>query len=57
MLYWYFRTSLVAQMVKRLSTMWENQVQSLGWEDTQENEMAIHSHGQRSMVGDSPWGH
>ena len=38
---WYFqnpegcilRTSLVAQMVKRLSTMWETCVQSLGWED------------------------
>ena len=25
--------SLVAQMVKRLSTMWETQVRSLGWED------------------------
>ena len=28
-----FRTSLVAQTVKCLSTMWETQVQSLGWED------------------------
>ena len=26
-------TSLVAQTVKRLSTMWETWVQSLGWED------------------------
>ena len=26
-------TSLVAQMVKRLPTMWEIQVQTLGWED------------------------
>ena len=26
-------TSLVAQMVKHLPTMWETQVQSLGWED------------------------
>ena len=25
-------TSLVAQMVKHLSTMWETWVQSLGWE-------------------------
>ena len=35
-------TSLVAQMVKRLSTMWETWVQSLGWEDPLEKEMAIH---------------
>ena len=27
------QASLVAQMVKRLSAMWENQVQSLGRED------------------------
>ena len=33
----------VAQMVKRLSTMWETQVQSLGQEDPLEKEMAIHS--------------
>ena len=37
------RTSLVAQTVKRLSTMWETWVQSLGWEDPLEKEMAIHS--------------
>ena len=36
-------TSLVAQMVKRLSTMWETWVQALGWEDPLEKEMAIHS--------------
>ena len=36
-------TSLVAQMVKRLSTMRETRVQSLGWEDPLEKEMAIHS--------------
>ena len=29
-------------MVKRLPTMWETQVQSLGWEDLLEKEMAIH---------------
>ena len=34
-------TSLVGQTVKRLSTMWETQVQSLGWEDPPEKEMAI----------------
>ena len=36
-------TSLVAQMVKRLSTMRKTWVQSLGWEDPLEKEMAIHS--------------
>ena len=33
----------MAQMVKRLPTMQETQVQSLGWEDLLEKEMAIHS--------------
>ena len=53
----------MAQTVKRLSTMQETQVQSLGWEDHLEKEMAIHSstiawkiHGQRSLVGYSPRG-
>ena len=36
-------TSLVAQTVKHLSTMLETCVQSLGWEDPLEKEMAIHS--------------
>ena len=36
-------TSLVAQTVKRLSTMWETWVRSLGREDPLEKEMAIHS--------------
>ena len=36
-------TSLVAQTVKRLSTMWETWVRALGWEDPLEKEMAIHS--------------
>ena len=35
-------TSLVAQTVKRLPTMWETRVQSLGWEDL-EKEMTTHS--------------
>ena len=35
--------SLVAQMVKRLSTMRETWVRSLGWEDPLEKEMAIYS--------------
>ena len=47
---------LVAQTVKRLSTMLETQVRALGWEDPLEKEMAIHSsilprkfHGWRSL--------
>ena len=36
------RTSLVAQMVKCLSTMQETRVRTLGWEDPLEKEMAIH---------------
>ena len=35
--------SLVAQKVKNLPTMQNTQVQSLGQEDTLENEMATHS--------------
>ena len=38
-----YMTSLVAQTVKRLPTMWETQVRSLGWEDPLEKEMATHS--------------
>ena len=30
-------------MVKHLPTMWETQVQSMGWEDLLEKEMATHS--------------
>ena len=33
----------MAQTVKRLPTMWETWVQSLGWEDLLEKEMATHS--------------
>ena len=53
----------MAQMTKRLSTMQETWVRSLGWKDPLEKEMAIHSsilpgkfHGQRSLVSYSPWG-
>ena len=35
-------SSLVAQMVKSLPAMQETQVQSLGWEDPLEKEMAAH---------------
>ena len=50
--------------VKNLPAMQETQVQSLGWEDPLEKEMATHSifllgisYGQKSLVGYSPWGH
>ena len=33
----------IVQMVKRLRTMWETQVQSLGWKDPLEKEMATQS--------------
>ena len=42
--------------------MQETQVQSLGWEDPLEKEMATYftclekSHGPRSLMGYSPWG-
>ena len=55
--------SLVTQMVKNLPTMQEMWVQSLGQEDSLEEEMEPISvflpgrfHGQRSLVGYSPWG-
>ena len=39
---WLYWASLVAQMVKNLPTMQETRVQSLGWEDSLEKEMATH---------------
>ena len=50
--YVYSRTSLVAQMVKRLSAMRETQVRSLGREDPLEKEMAIHS---STIAWKIPW--
>ena len=54
----------MAQKVKRLSAMQETRVQSLGREDPLEKEwqptpvlLPGKSHGQRSLVGYSPWGH
>ena len=51
-------------MVKRLPTMQETWVGSLGREDPLQKEMAMHSsiflpgefHGPKSLVGYSPWG-
>ena len=46
--------------------MWEPRVESMGWEDPLEKEMATHSsmvflpgesHGWRNLVGYSLWGH
>ena len=52
----------MAQTVKRLPTLRETQIQSLGWEDL-EKEMATtpvflpgKSHGWWNLVGFSPWG-
>ena len=54
----------MAQMVKNLPAMQETQVQPQGQEDPLEKEMVTHSsilawesHGQRNLVGCSPWGH
>ena len=54
----------MSQKVKRLPTVRETWVRSLGQEDPLEKGMAIHSsglpgnfHGQRSLEGYGPWGH
>ena len=44
--------SLVAQMVKRLPTVWETWVRSLGQEDPLEKEMATHS---SILAWKTPW--
>ena len=36
------QASLLAQLVKNLPAMWETWVQSLGWEDHLEKEIATH---------------
>ena len=46
------RASLVAQRVEHLPAMWETQVQSLGWEDPLEKEMATHS---STLAWKIPW--
>ena len=45
-------TSLVAQMLKHLPTMRKTQVQSLGWEDPLEKEIAAHS---STLAWKIPW--
>uniref|UniRef100_A0AC11ESQ7 Ribosomal protein S25 n=1 Tax=Ovis aries TaxID=9940 RepID=A0AC11ESQ7_SHEEP len=52
-------TSLVAQTVKHLSTMRETWVRSLPWRRKWQSAPVLlpgKSHGQRSLVGYSPWG-
>ena len=44
--------SPVAQTIKRLPTMWETRVRSLGWEDPLEKEMATHS---STLAWRMPW--
>ena len=46
------RVSLVAQTVKHLPAMQQTQIQSLGWEDLLEKEMAIHS---STLAWKIPW--
>ena len=66
----YFKKTVFEQIMfpsgshgKDLPAMQETWVQSLGWEDHVEKGMASYSsvlpgesHGQRSLVGYSPWG-
>ena len=49
----------MAQTVKKknLPAMWEIQVQSLGGEDLTTVFLPREFHGQRNLVGYSPWGH
>ena len=54
----------MAQLVKNPPSMQETWVRFLSWEDPLEEGKATHSsilseesHGQRSLVGYSPWGH
>ena len=48
----YFRSSLVARMVKHLPTMRETRVWSSGWEDPLEKAMATHS---STLAWKIPW--
>ena len=54
---------MVAPSLKKLPAIQETWVRPLGWKDPLEKGMASHSsilpgefHGQRSLVGYSPWG-
>ena len=47
-----YEASLVAQTVEHLPATWETQVQSLGWEDPLEKEMATHF---STLAWNIPW--
>ena len=57
---YHIRDSLVAQSVKNLPAVQETRVQSLGWEDPLEKQMATHSSILAWKIswteGCSPWG-
>ena len=42
----------MAQLVKRLPSMWETQIQSLGWKDPLEKEVTTHS---STLAWKIPW--
>ena len=48
----YSWASLVAQLVKNVPAMWENWVQSLGWEDPMEKGKATHT---SILTWRNPW--
>ena len=61
---WASQVALVVKSSLPKQEMEETGIQSLGWKDTLEEEMGIHSsilagesHRQRGLVGNSPWGH
>ena len=61
-IYIYLGASLVAQMIKNLPAMWKTQVQSLGWEDPIEQEMATDCSILLWEISEEPgqlppWGH
>ena len=47
-----FESHVRAQTVKRLSATWETRARFLGWEDSLEKEIAIHS---STLAWKTPW--
>ena len=52
MKFFQYQASLVAKMVKNVPALKETQVQSMGWEDPMEKEMAPHS---SILAWEIPW--
>ena len=52
MKFFQYQASLVAQMVKNVPAVKETQVQTVGWEDPMEKEMAPHS---SILAWEIPW--